>query len=191
MDCSSPGSSVYGILQARVLEWVAISFSRGSSRPRDQTCISCVGRRILYHWATREDPQVMVMGTILQRMKWGSMRFQQMFEASKAELVTQGSRTPSPGLLWIFSATLWSFAPKTLSWTSEWGNENLCLNWCSPGAHMTDVREPNCSSLSGDSPSRLGSPTHTPPPPRSHPDSLCPGQLSIPFVSITRLSASH
>ena len=37
MDCSPPGSSVYGILQARVLEWVAISFSRGSSRPRDQT----------------------------------------------------------------------------------------------------------------------------------------------------------
>lgn len=68
------------------------------------------------------------------------MRFQQMFEASKAELVTQGSRTPSPGLLWIFSATLWSFAPKTLSWTSEWGAENLCLNWCSPRAHMTCQR---------------------------------------------------
>ena len=37
MDCSPPGSSVHGILQARVLEWVAISFSRGSSQPRDQT----------------------------------------------------------------------------------------------------------------------------------------------------------
>ena len=37
MDCSPPGSSVHGILQARILEWVAISFSRGSSRPRDQT----------------------------------------------------------------------------------------------------------------------------------------------------------
>ena len=40
--------------QARMLERVAISFSRGSSRPWDQTHISCVGRRILYHWATRE-----------------------------------------------------------------------------------------------------------------------------------------
>ena len=40
MDCSPPGSSVHGILQARTLEWVAISFSRGSSWPRDQTCIS-------------------------------------------------------------------------------------------------------------------------------------------------------
>ena len=37
MDCSLPGSSVHGIFQARVLEWVAVSFSRGSSQPRDQT----------------------------------------------------------------------------------------------------------------------------------------------------------
>ena len=40
--CSPPGSSLHGILQARVLEWVAISFSRGSSRPRDQTQVSCI-----------------------------------------------------------------------------------------------------------------------------------------------------
>ena len=42
MDCSLPGSSVHGIFQARVLEWVAISFSRGSSRPRDRTQVSCI-----------------------------------------------------------------------------------------------------------------------------------------------------
>ena len=40
MDCSTPGSSVHGILQARILEWVAISFFRGSSRPRDRTQVS-------------------------------------------------------------------------------------------------------------------------------------------------------
>ena len=55
MDCSLPGSSVHGILQARILEWVAISSSRGSSQPRDSTCVSCIGRQILYCWATRED----------------------------------------------------------------------------------------------------------------------------------------
>ena len=52
MDCSPPGSSVHGIPQARILEWVAISFSSGSSRPRNQTCvsyISCLGRWILCH----------------------------------------------------------------------------------------------------------------------------------------------
>ena len=46
-----PGSSVHGILQARILEWVAISYSRGSSQPRDQTHVSCasgIGRQILY-----------------------------------------------------------------------------------------------------------------------------------------------
>ena len=50
-DCSPPGSSVHGISQARILEWVAISFSRGSSWPSDGTCISCFGMWILYHWA--------------------------------------------------------------------------------------------------------------------------------------------
>ena len=53
MDCSPPGSSVHGISQARILEQVAISFSRGSSWPRDWTHVFCIGRQILYHWATR------------------------------------------------------------------------------------------------------------------------------------------
>ena len=54
MDWSPPGSSVQRISQARILEWVAISFSRGSSLPRDRTHISCFGRQILYRWVTRE-----------------------------------------------------------------------------------------------------------------------------------------
>ena len=48
VDCSPPGSSVHGILHARILKWVAISYSRGSSQPRDQThisCISCIAGR--------------------------------------------------------------------------------------------------------------------------------------------------
>ena len=47
MDCSPPGSSVYDISQARISEWVAVYFFRGSSRPKDQTCITCVGRQSL------------------------------------------------------------------------------------------------------------------------------------------------
>ena len=46
MDCSLQGSSVHGIYQARILEWVAISFSRGSYQPRDITCVSYIGRAI-------------------------------------------------------------------------------------------------------------------------------------------------
>ena len=57
MDCSLPGSSVHGVFQAGILEWVAISFSRVSSQFRDQThvsCISGIGRQILYLCATWE-----------------------------------------------------------------------------------------------------------------------------------------
>ena len=53
IECSPPGSSVHGIFQARILEWGASSFSRGSSRPRGQThasYISCFGRQVLYHY---------------------------------------------------------------------------------------------------------------------------------------------
>ena len=54
MDCSLPGSSVHGIFQARVLEWVAVSFSRGSSWHRDWTQVSHVVGRCFTIWATRE-----------------------------------------------------------------------------------------------------------------------------------------
>ena len=53
MGCSLLVFSVHGILQA-MLEWVAISFSRGSSWPKDRTHTSCIGKWILYHWATRK-----------------------------------------------------------------------------------------------------------------------------------------
>ena len=52
VDCSPPGSSVHGILQARILEWVAMPAFRASSQPRDQTrvsYVSCISRQILYH----------------------------------------------------------------------------------------------------------------------------------------------
>ena len=61
MDCSPPGSSVHGILQVRILEWVAMLSSRGSSWPRDWTCacvshISCIGRRVLLPLASPGKP---------------------------------------------------------------------------------------------------------------------------------------
>ena len=54
MDCSLPGSSVCGIFQTRILEWVAISFSRWSSQPRDWTRVSCIVGRYFTIWAPRE-----------------------------------------------------------------------------------------------------------------------------------------
>ena len=56
MDFSLPGSSNHGILQARILEWVAISFFRGSSQPRDRIQVSRIAGRNFNLWATREAP---------------------------------------------------------------------------------------------------------------------------------------
>ena len=53
MDCNPPGSSNNGILQARILEWVSISFSRGSSWPRNRTQVSCIAGRLFTDWAIR------------------------------------------------------------------------------------------------------------------------------------------
>ena len=61
MDSWPPGSSIHGILQARMLEWVAIFSSGGSSRCRNWTCfsqVSCIGRQILYHWTPWEAPRM-------------------------------------------------------------------------------------------------------------------------------------
>ena len=55
MDCSPPGSSVHGVLEARILEWVSVPFSRRSSQPRDWTQVFCIaGSRFFTIWTTRE-----------------------------------------------------------------------------------------------------------------------------------------
>ena len=73
-DCSPPGSSVQGILQARILEWVAMPSSRGFFPLRDQTCVSCIsctGRQILYHCATWEAPLFITMSQLKKKnLKW-------------------------------------------------------------------------------------------------------------------------
>ena len=70
---SLPGSSVHGIPQAGILEWVVISFSRGSSQPRDRTQVlssSCIGRQILYCWATRLRGQSDITWWEMHDRKW-------------------------------------------------------------------------------------------------------------------------
>ena len=60
-DCSPPASSVHGILQARILEWVALFSSRGSFQTRDPTCVSCVScisRQLIYHYHYHDSPNL-------------------------------------------------------------------------------------------------------------------------------------
>ena len=81
VDCSLPGSSVHGILQARILEWVTISFSRGSSWPRDRTRVSRIGGRRFNLWATRE--------AALDKLNMGS-------EPGKARWPAKGNQEEMP-----------------------------------------------------------------------------------------------
>ena len=66
MDCSPPGSSDHRISQPRILEWVAISIYTGSPHPWVQTPTSCIGRWILYQWATWEAPKGIMLYEITQ-----------------------------------------------------------------------------------------------------------------------------
>ena len=72
MNCSPPGSSIHGILQARILEWIAIPFSRGSSWPRDQTQVSCTAGRFFTIWATGKILKHRTIPRFLTFLQWHS-----------------------------------------------------------------------------------------------------------------------
>ena len=98
MDCSLPGSSVHGIFQAIVLEWIAISFSSGSSRPRDGTQVSHIVDRRFTVWATR---------ALIQKLYFKEMLAKSQAEDGKDSVmkqpmhdtVSQG-QNPRKGKVW-------------------------------------------------------------------------------------------
>ena len=82
MDYSLPGSSVHGILQARIQEWVAIPFSREYSWPKDRTWVSCIIGKLFTIWATREAPSLQIqpfpslnlfLNFLPPGLQWGSI----------------------------------------------------------------------------------------------------------------------
>ena len=84
VDCSPPGSSVRGVLPARILEWVAMISSRGSSQPRDWTCITCVSCtvvRFFTHWATWEAHTEYTLGLFVKEL---SMKTNVLFYLKKS-----------------------------------------------------------------------------------------------------------
>ena len=70
MNYSTPVPLVHGISQARIQDWIAISFSKRSSQARDQTCVSGIGRQILYHWATREALILFILVIFFGGLSW-------------------------------------------------------------------------------------------------------------------------
>ena len=136
MDCSLTGFSVHGIFQARILEGVAISYSRGSSRPRDWThvsCISCIVRWILCHYHYLGSPTLRVFSLIYT-----------LFDVKESESV-------SHSVLSDF-ATLWTVALQT-SLSMEFSRQEYWsgLPFHSPG-HLPNLRmKPGSLALLADS----------------------------------------
>ena len=93
MDCSPPGSSIHGILQARILEWIAISFSRGSPWPRDWTQASRIASRCFNLWATREAPLL-----IISSVQFSCSVVSNSLQPHKSQHARPPSPSPTPGV---------------------------------------------------------------------------------------------
>ena len=109
MDCSPPGSSVHGLFQARVLEWVDLSFSRGSSQPKDWTRVSCTACRFFTIWATGE-----TCGPLKKGILW---------KKKKKKLLPKSDGDSEWELPWVFwkSPHPW---PKNLTPNKTWDRED-------------------------------------------------------------------
>ena len=150
MDCSLPGSPVRKILQARLLEWVVIPFSRGSSRPRNQTDVSCIAGRSFTNWATREAQSHSVVSDSLRcrglYSPWNSLGQNTgvaKLSLSRGDLPNPGIKPRSPALRVDSLPTEPPGKPKSVNsswfvwwliWTNYWDEFTprlfrLELNW--------------------------------------------------------------
>ena len=108
MDCSLPSSSVHRIFQVRILEWVTISFSRGSSQPRDGTLISCIDRQILYHWATIAGLVSLTYCCIIHQKLSCAMLYAGEALGAQSCLCSPGAQSQRGGQIWSSCHTGWS-----------------------------------------------------------------------------------
>ena len=128
MDCSLPDSSVHGIFQARILESVAISFSRESSWHRDWTCVSCIGRWVIFCWATREAPRLSTWFDLyVPSILWKSYSYISHFINVKTEVQSSSINLPSVSLIVIGEHESISITICRSMWVST--NGNISLVW--------------------------------------------------------------
>ena len=136
MDCSLPGPFVHGIFQARVLVWVTISFSRGSSWPRDRTWVSCIAGQCLTIWATREAQTVVPLSSVqsLSRVRlfatpWIAARQASLsisISRSSLRLTSIESVMPSSHLILYRPLLLSPISPSIRVFSNE---STLCMRW--------------------------------------------------------------
>ena len=117
VDCSPPGFSVHGISQARILEWIAIPFSRGSSQPRDGTPVSCTAGRFFTVWTTGKSLSswVWIKFCLVRSKMFGSRKHWLDFASHntlgvlpRAPCRPPGLRGPRYRLRRVCSATCWA-----------------------------------------------------------------------------------
>ena len=133
MDCRQPGLSVHGILQARIREWVAISFSRGSFQSRDRTCVFRIGRWILYHgttWKAQQRNSQAVGGHLFIINTW---------KLGEVSLVCGWCWWLQWIFLKIFLSSLWHVVPT--------GKTKRAIKQKKGSLHRTGLRLPSCGCL--------------------------------------------
>ena len=118
MDCSPPGSSVHGILQARILEQVTIPFSRESSRPRDQTPVSWIARRFFTVWATREAQNKYTSNPGARRHVLPLTPHPSQFNQHADLTLGEAPHTKSPAKGWVPTQCEWS-PPALQQWAGR------------------------------------------------------------------------
>ena len=111
VDYSLLVSSVHEILQARILGWVVISFSRGSSRPRDQTWVSCIAVIFFTNWAAREAHDTTDVGDLIS----GSSAF--LYPAEYLEILCLCTAEDYFEWFWAYLASMWNECNCTIIWT--------------------------------------------------------------------------
>ena len=126
MDGSPPGSSLHGILQARILEWVAMPSSRGivltlRSNPRPLHC-----RQILYHWTTGEDymPETKQLQFLEKYPEHGKCQTNVSYKKRKKPTAWFGDSKPSNCVYFYFKIASYRFVIQISYWTSELHKQN-------------------------------------------------------------------
>ena len=130
IDFSLPGSSVHGILQARILEWGTIPFSGGSSQPRDQIWVSCIAGRFFIAWATRE--------AWLFRRVWGATMKRSVLRRKEYDRCCWKSEQDKVG---IFLAVQWVGLEETHTVS------HTLMQWALPPPHHTGKNVHNTESF--------------------------------------------
>ena len=149
MDCSPPGSSVHGNLQARILASAAFSFSRRSSRPRDRACVSCMAGRFLTDWATRN--QCFSMYRQIQEPGLVEIIPLACFSAlrGKHPALSHPERLTLSGCMQQLTPRWWAFFVSILSslWAHHQGRYNV-VTWWKWHPLLTDMADSILSSHS-------------------------------------------